>query len=110
VDDEARRRRRSPTPTRTYTARSVLVPAASLANTWRNCLVGGAMPPKVSTSTTTNQPRYGLLDPLRVVVLRPVHFQPVSVLTHPFPYAWSLTHRERGRGEREKRDREKKCR
>ena len=35
-----------------YTVRSVLVPAASLANTWRNCLVGGAMPPKVSTSTS----------------------------------------------------------
>ena len=32
--------------------RSVLVPTASLANTWRNCLVGGAMPPKVSTSTS----------------------------------------------------------
>ena len=35
-----------------YSVRSVLLPAASLANTWRNCLVGGAMPPKVSTSTS----------------------------------------------------------
>ena len=37
-----------------YTVRPVrgLVPTASLANTWRNCLVGGAMPPKVSTSTS----------------------------------------------------------
>ena len=35
-----------------YTGRSELVLAASLANTWRNCLVGGAMPPKVSTSTS----------------------------------------------------------
>merc|ERR1719161_20533 len=62
-----------------YTVRSVLVPAASFVlGEHVEELLGGRR--NASQSFHEHQPRYGFLDPLRVVVLRP---HPLSARMYP---------------------------